>query len=177
MVDGIDDPAVRARSDEALDALFKAVLGLGGTISGEHGAGLSRTWFMREQFGPLYGVLREVKRIFDPENLFNPGRVVADLPQPIHNNLRPVEVAAALAPLSESSTVEDSYIEEPGNTDKPRITLQLAWSPDELVYTARTCNGCVSTSSSPQRPSPVTRVWWAHWIHRQGSPHDNGGWV
>ena len=139
--------------------IYQLALDVDGTISGEHGAGLSRTWFMRDQFGPLYGVLREVKRIFDPENLFNPGRVVADLPQPIHNNLRPVEVAAALSPLSESSTVEDSYIAEPGNTDKPRITLQLAWSPDELVYTARTCNGCgrCRTLSPEERMCPIYR--------------------
>jgi FAD/FMN-containing dehydrogenase/Fe-S oxidoreductase len=139
--------------------IYHLVLDLEGTISGEHGAGLSRTWFMRDQFGPLYGVLREVKRIFDPENLFNPGRVVADLPQPIHNNLRPVEVAPHMAPMSESLPVEGGYDEEPVNPSKPKITLQMAWSPDELVYMARTCNGCgrCRTLSPDERMCPIYR--------------------
>lgn len=139
--------------------IYQLALELKGTISGEHGAGLSRTWFMRDQFGPLYGVLREVKRTFDPNNLFNPGRVVADLPQPIHNNLRPVEVAADLAPLSESTLLEGGYEVDAGNADKPRITLQLAWSPDELVYTARTCNGCgrCRTLAPQERMCPIYR--------------------
>ena len=139
--------------------IYQLALEVKGTISGEHGAGLSRTWFMRDQFGPLYNVLREVKRTFDPDNLFNPGRVVADLPQPIHNNLRPVEVAADLAPLSESTPLEDGYEVETGKADKPRITLQLAWSPDELVYTARTCNGCgrCRTLAPQERMCPIYR--------------------
>ena len=139
--------------------IYHLALDVDGTISGEHGAGLSRTWFMRDQFGPLYGVLREVKRIFDPQNLFNPGRVVADLPQPIHNNLRPVEVAPDLAPLSESNGGEEGYEVEPGDADKPRITLQLAWSPDELAYTARTCNGCgrCRTLAPEERMCPIYR--------------------
>ncbi|MFP6650257.1 MAG: FAD-linked oxidase C-terminal domain-containing protein, partial [Pirellulaceae bacterium] len=139
--------------------IYQLALEVKGTIIGEHGAGLSRTWFMRDQFGPLYNVLREVKRTFDPDNLFNPGRVVADLPQPIHNNLRPVEVAADLAPLSESTRLEDGYEVETGKADKPRITLQLAWSPDELVYTARTCNGCgrCRTLAPQERMCPIYR--------------------
>jgi FAD/FMN-containing dehydrogenase/Fe-S oxidoreductase len=139
--------------------IYQLALEVKGTISGEHGAGLSRTWFMRDQFGPLYNVLREVKRTFDPDNLFNPGRVVADLPQPIHNNLRPVEVAADLAPLSESTQLENGYEVETGKADKPRITLQLAWSPDELVYTARTCNGCgrCRTLAPQERMCPIYR--------------------
>ena len=40
---------------------------MGGTISGEHGDGLSRTWFLREQYGPLYSVFVQLKRIFDPQ--------------------------------------------------------------------------------------------------------------
>ena len=65
---------------------------VGGTISGEHGDGLSRTWFLRQQFGPLYDVFRQIKQIFDPQNIFNPGKVVADAPQPLTANLRRVAV-------------------------------------------------------------------------------------
>ena len=69
------------------DELYQHVLDVKGTISGEHGDGLSRSWFVRKQFGPLYETFREVKRIFDPQNIFNPGKVVADFPQHLTRNL------------------------------------------------------------------------------------------
>ena len=75
--------------DVATD-LYQHVLEVGGTISGEHGDGLSRSWFVPQQFGPLYDVFRQIKRIFDRQNILNPGKKVADAPQPVTANLRPV---------------------------------------------------------------------------------------
>ena len=47
------------------------VLEFGGALSGEHGDGLVRAPFQEKMFGPaLYQAFREVKRTFDPENLF-----------------------------------------------------------------------------------------------------------
>ena len=49
----------------------------GGSLSGEHGDGLARSEWNRAMFGPqVYEAFRQVKRAFDPENLFNPGKVV-----------------------------------------------------------------------------------------------------
>jgi Fe-S oxidoreductase len=63
------------------------VLEYGGALSGEHGDGLVRSPFMRQMFGPtLYEAFREIKRTFDPEGLFNPGKIV-DAP-PVTSNLR-----------------------------------------------------------------------------------------
>jgi FAD/FMN-containing dehydrogenase/Fe-S oxidoreductase len=59
----------------------------GGAMSGEHGDGLARSAHNPKLFGPtLYGALQEVKRIFDPHNLLNPGKIV-DAP-PLTENLR-----------------------------------------------------------------------------------------
>ena len=114
--------------------LYEAVLDARGTISGEHGAGLSRTWFLHRQFGPLYDVFREVKRLFDPQNVLNPGKVATDLPQPLIKNLRPVTDIRSLPVLADP--VETSPLpSEP-------IALQLPWEDQEIAYTARTCNGC-----------------------------------
>ena len=63
--------------------LYEEVFDVGGTISGEHACGLSRTPFVRRQCGPLYDVFREIKRIFDPKNILNPGKIVADEPDPL----------------------------------------------------------------------------------------------
>ena len=63
------------------------VLEFGGALSGEHGDGLVRGPFMARMFGPeLYDAFRTVKRTFDPEGLFNPGKIV-DAP-PLTANLR-----------------------------------------------------------------------------------------
>ena len=51
--------------------------GYGGTWSSEHGDGRSRSWLNERFFGPeLFGLYREVKQIFDPHNLLNPGNIV-----------------------------------------------------------------------------------------------------
>jgi FAD/FMN-containing dehydrogenase/Fe-S oxidoreductase len=63
------------------------VLEFGGALSGEHGDGLVRGAFNEKMFGSeLYQAFRAVKKTFDPEGLFNPGRIV-DTP-PITSHLR-----------------------------------------------------------------------------------------
>jgi FAD/FMN-containing dehydrogenase/Fe-S oxidoreductase len=51
----------------------------GGVLSSEHGDGRSRSWLNPHFFGAeLYELYRQVKGIFDPDNLFNPGNIVVD---------------------------------------------------------------------------------------------------
>jgi Fe-S oxidoreductase len=53
------------------------VMEYGGSMSGEHGDGLARSWLNEKHFGPvLYQAFKEVKRAFDPDNRMNPGKVV-----------------------------------------------------------------------------------------------------
>jgi FAD/FMN-containing dehydrogenase/Fe-S oxidoreductase len=60
-----------------------------GSLSAEHGVGIARTEYMRDQLGDaLLGVLREIKRMFDPKNLFNPGKIFDDGRHKIDNHLR-----------------------------------------------------------------------------------------
>src|SRR6266581_473183 len=60
-----------------------------GSLSAEHGVGIARTEYMHEQLGDeLLGVLREIKRTFDPKNIFNPGKIFADGRHKIDNHLR-----------------------------------------------------------------------------------------
>jgi FAD/FMN-containing dehydrogenase/Fe-S oxidoreductase len=76
------------RKFEAIsNAVADLVLEFGGALSGEHGDGLVRSPFMERMFGPtLYEAFREIKRTFDPQNLFNPGKIT-DAP-PLTSNLR-----------------------------------------------------------------------------------------
>ena len=69
------------------EAVSGLVLEFGGALSGEHGDGLLRSPFNRKMFGPqLYEAFRQVKRVFDPEGLMNPGKIVDAAP--MTENLR-----------------------------------------------------------------------------------------
>lgn len=69
------------------DGTFQLVKEYGGSWSGEHGDGLVRSYYLPEYFGEqVYGALKEVKRLFDPDNRMNPGKII-DSP-PIDENLR-----------------------------------------------------------------------------------------
>jgi FAD/FMN-containing dehydrogenase/Fe-S oxidoreductase len=75
------------RFESLANAIADLVLEFGGALSGEHGDGLVRGPFMEKMFGPaLYEAFRRVKRAFDPNGLFNPGKIV-DSP-PLTSNLR-----------------------------------------------------------------------------------------
>ena len=66
------------RTFEALaNDVADLVLEFGGALSGEHGDGLVRGPFMEKMFGPaLYEAFRDIKRTFDPDGIFNPGKIV-----------------------------------------------------------------------------------------------------
>ncbi len=76
-----------AKFESVAHAVADLVLEFGGALSGEHGDGLVRSPFMKQMFGStLYEAFREVKRTFDPDGIFNPGKIV-DAP-PMTANLR-----------------------------------------------------------------------------------------
>ena len=74
LLDRSDSAAVK-RAHQACDELFELAVGLGGTISGEHGVG----WVKRGHLGLQWnaaalGLHHRVKQAFDPKNLMNPGK-------------------------------------------------------------------------------------------------------
>lgn len=133
--------------------LYEKVWLLGGTVSGEHGDGLSRTPFLGAQFGPLVNVFRELKQIFDPKGLLNPGKIVPIAPVRMTQNLRPMTMHQAQA-----ANVEPEA-ETIGRTSTP-VALQLRWQPEEMMESARLCNGCgACRSQTPDvRMCPIFRL-------------------
>ena len=89
----------------------------GGTISGGYGDGLSRTWYLRSHYGPLYDVFRDVKRIFDPNFLINPGKIINYPPSGLTDHLRPSKIEPLLIDDSETATPAKKKIEKPGASD------------------------------------------------------------
>jgi len=72
-----DDQQVIERIEPVLVGIFKNALELGGTLSGEHGIGLAKRRFMElEQSEELLRLQRGVKRLFDPQGLLNPGKLL-----------------------------------------------------------------------------------------------------
>jgi FAD/FMN-containing dehydrogenase/Fe-S oxidoreductase len=81
-----------AESLGAMDSILRGTADLvvthGGALSGEHGAGLVRSAFNEQVYGPrLYQAFRELKGIFDPDGRMNPGKIV-DSPAPLESELR-----------------------------------------------------------------------------------------
>ena len=64
------------RAGQAVESLFKAVLRLNGTISGEHGVGIAKSPFFRMEVGDEgYAAMLAIKRALDPHNILNPGKM------------------------------------------------------------------------------------------------------
>lgn len=60
-------------------AIVRRALALGGTATGEHGVGLGKAPFMREEHGPSLDVMHDLKRLFDPHFILNPGKVFTEI--------------------------------------------------------------------------------------------------
>jgi len=89
-------PSLPARIQRLADEIYQVVLRYGGTISAEHGMGRLRAPYLKREWGAaLYGYMCEVKEIFDPGELFNPGVVFSD--KPITDHLREELLSAAVS--------------------------------------------------------------------------------
>ncbi|PXX71381.1 D-lactate dehydrogenase (cytochrome) [Nocardia tenerifensis] len=58
------------------DSLVRHALAVGGTATGEHGIGLTKKKYLRDEHGDAVDVMIAIKRAMDPMNLFNPGKVL-----------------------------------------------------------------------------------------------------
>ena len=71
-----DDPDEKARVDAAIESLFKRVIELRGTLSGEHGIGvLKAPYLSMEQSPALIALQQKIKDVFDPKHILNPGKI------------------------------------------------------------------------------------------------------
>jgi len=113
------DPADRKKLVPLAKDAYELVWSLGGTISGEHGSGIIRSWALRKQYGPAYEPMEQVKQLFDPAGILNPGKIiVTDTDLPL-TNLR----------------ADETY-----RTD--RIEPNLIYRDQSIFELADICNGC-----------------------------------
>jgi glycolate oxidase len=74
------DKAEWERVEQAIAAIFDRALALGGTLSGEHGTGIAKACFLEKETSPatiLYS--QRIKKALDPNNILNPGKIIAAL--------------------------------------------------------------------------------------------------
>jgi len=71
------EPESKKILEELTEKVFTLVFEFGGSMSGEHNDGIIRTPYLKKMYGEkVYNLFVEIKNIFDPDNIFNPGKKV-----------------------------------------------------------------------------------------------------
>lgn len=152
----LGNPDDVTRMARLAEDLYRETIEIGGSISGEHADGLSRTPFLRQQYGPLVDVFGEVKQIFDPQNIFNPNKIVSDQADLLTSNLRALKtsISTELVGVPLPAPPANGASEPPAP-----VRLQLNWGVEELSQTAKSCNGCGACRSQMRevRMCPIFR--------------------
>ncbi len=74
-----DDPAQAEAAHQAVSDVFAHALSLGGTLSGEHGVGVTKLGFVGAELDPVaMELMRGIKRVFDPAGILNPHKAIPD---------------------------------------------------------------------------------------------------
>ncbi len=130
----LSKPADREALWPLADRVHQLVVAVGGTISTRFGVGVARTPWVAKQYGPLVPVFAELKRVFDPNGILNPGKITAPDPS------RP---AWPLRPL---------WVVPPTPLQPSRIPLSVRADPPE-----ERCTGCGDCRSrvAPVRMCPT----------------------
>ena len=71
-----NNPEEYQKAKDSVKDIFEATLRLGGTISGEHGVGLSKAEYLKMELSPLsIEIMKSIKKTFDPKGIMNPGKI------------------------------------------------------------------------------------------------------
>jgi D-lactate dehydrogenase (cytochrome) len=72
-----DNPAEMQGAHDFTKRLVNRALAMGGTCTGEHGVGIGKIGSLQKEVGDAYEYMRRIKIALDPDNIMNPGKVVA----------------------------------------------------------------------------------------------------
>ena len=119
----LHNPADLKKFRQVADQTSALVREFKGSLSAEHGVGIARTEYMREQLGDeLLGLMQAIKTTFDPNNIFNPGKILSDGRHRIDNYLR------------------DNFTRPIALPFEPR--LAFAFKDGSFIGNLEQCNGC-----------------------------------
>ena len=75
---------MKAQIETVSQETFKILRKYDATLVGEHNAGRSRSVYLEKELGPAFNYLREIKDLFDPEDILNPGVLFDTEPISMH---------------------------------------------------------------------------------------------
>ena len=82
-----NDPSQRPAVDAAIESLFREVVAMQGTLSGEHGIGVLKAPYLPlEQSDALIALQERVKAVFDPKGILNPGKIFPGPERKLHGS-------------------------------------------------------------------------------------------
>ncbi len=120
-----------------------------GSLKAEHGTGRNMAPFVELEWGKdAYGLMHEIKDIFDPENLLNPGVILNDDPQVHIKNLKPMPAADALV----DKCIECGFCE----VQCPSRNLSL--TPRQRIVSVREMARLRATNEDPVRLEAFARA-------------------
>ncbi|OYP35184.1 anaerobic glycerol-3-phosphate dehydrogenase subunit C [Rhodopirellula sp. MGV] len=155
-----DRNKIRQVAHDVAEVVWK----MGGQVSVEHAAGLSRSALLPRQFGDFWLAMGQVKRLFDPHHRLNPGKLFGAVLQQPDENLRPIgdsiRVVSPVRTLIEPSerVVQESRLQ---NRTVPELPVMQQWPANKMVdQVAQSCNGCgrCRTTAMNERQCPVYRT-------------------
>jgi FAD/FMN-containing dehydrogenase/Fe-S oxidoreductase len=107
-----------------------------GSLSAEHGVGIARTEYLREQLGDeLLELMREIKRTFDPKNIFNPGKIFQ-----VGSALRADRTPQRGVPTRIDTNLRENFTSPLELPFQPR--LAFAFKDRSFIGNLEQCNGC-----------------------------------
>ena len=146
------------------EQIASAVWAFDGLIGAEHSAGHSRSWLLSKQYAAVWPAMLQLKQLFDPQDRFNPGKLVSVSPLPCDANIRPVRTSIRVTDadqvLIEAEPEEIQRAKSRGTDVRALPVLQKWLAPRAIEETVRACNGCgrCRTSAPEQRQCPMFRI-------------------
>lgn len=112
------DPDEIRRVLKVADEIHELALGMGGTVTGEHGVGAARAPYMQREHGPALDAMRAIKRALDPKGIMNPAKLFSDDPPDGETEGSPAPELTREEPLEESRQIPIPHPE--GTPQRPR---------------------------------------------------------
>lgn len=132
-------PAARHMLLDFARQYYRLVAAMGGTLGAAHGTGLSRAGLLPLWLGEKYEILCRIKDIFDPDGVFQPGKL----------GTRPEKIPAwsvdgfVSGELLRHSLRKESDADAPAEElALPLVEMGLDWNTEALALVAHKCNGC-----------------------------------
>jgi len=180
----LNSPSDVAKLWAIAEQVHGLVIEMGGTVSTQHGTGIARTPWVEKQYGRLFPVFRELKHIFDPRGILNPGKIVGPDPSrpawPLRTTLsgekaedrgqktedrgqQSGEPSPVRGRVMNGSGVRAENGAPVGEESRPMAETPsrlLLWQADEISTQVSACNGCGAcrTEEFHQRMCPIFRV-------------------